>query len=246
MRQSRLVMGMPASVEVPHAADAGPLEQVFALWDSIDARFSTYKDDSEVSRLNRGELSEEEASPELREALALCERTRLESGGYFNARRPGGALDPSGVVKGWAIQRGAELLDSLGYADFYLEIGGDIQVRGRDGAGQDWRIGVRNPFNRDEVVKVLYPRGAGVATSGTAARGAHIYNPLDPSAPIAGIVSLSVVGPNVCEADRFATAAFAMGRDGILFVEDLPGIEGYLIDEEGIATMTSGFERYLS
>lgn len=236
---------MPATVEVVDG-DETSLSDVFVLWDAIDARFSTYKEDSEVSRLNRGELSKGALSPELHEVLALCEQTRAQTDGYFNLRRPDGLVDPSGVVKGWAIEKGAELLDRLGEKHFYLEIGGDIQVRGCDGAGDDWRIGVRNPFNRDEIVKVLYPRGAGIATSGTAARGAHIYNPLNPAAPVTGIVSLTVVGPDVCEADRFATAAFAMGREGIVFIENLPGFEGYAIDAHGVATMTGGLESYTS
>ena len=55
---------------------------------------------------------------------------------------------------------------------------------------------------------------------------------------------MTVIGPNVYEADRFATPAFAMGKKGIDFVENLPGLEGYMVDKDGIATMTSGFEKY--
>jgi FAD:protein FMN transferase len=245
MQQSRLVMGMPATVEVVGATEDA-FASVFELWENIDARFSTYKNDSEVSRFNRGELAQSEASDAFLEVLALCDRTKEESGGYFDARRPDGSLDPSGVVKGWAIKRAAQLLDAEGERDFYLEIGGDIQVRGHDAAGQDWRIGIRNPFDRTEVVKVLYPRGAGIATSGSAARGAHIYNPHDPADLLSDIVSATVIGPDVCEADRFATAVFAMGHKGIEFIETLLGFEGYQIDAQGIATMTSGLGQYLS
>jgi thiamine biosynthesis lipoprotein len=85
-----------------------------------------------------------------------------------------------------------------------------------------------------------------VATSGTYLRGAHIYNPHAPDAPAGDIVSLTVIGPNILEADRFATAAFAMGEGGIDFIERVDGLEGYQIDSEGMARMTSGLERYLS
>lgn len=246
MRKTRIVMGMPAAVELVGAKNDQPFEAVFALWDAYDERFSTYKETSETMRINRGEISPEHYSADMREVLALAERTKEESGGYFNARRPDGSLDPSGIVKGWAIQKAAELLMREGYGSFYLEIGGDIQTCGRGEQGEEWRVGVRNPFNRDEIVKVLYPHGHGVATSGTAARGAHIYNPLEPSRPIDDIASLTVLGPDICEADRFATAAFAMGRYGIVFIEELDGFEGYLIDAQGIATMTSGLDRFLA
>ena len=85
-----------------------------------------------------------------------------------------------------------------------------------------------------------------MATSGTYVRGQHIYNPKNSDQPVTGIVSLTVIGPDIYEADRFATAAFAMGPAGIIFIEQLAGFEGYMIDPNGLATYTSGFERYVS
>ena len=126
-----------------------------------------------------------------------------------------------------------------------LRIGGDIQVAGTNSQGQPWRVGIRNPFNPHEIVKVLAIGDCGVATSGTYIRGQHIYNPKSSGQPITEIVSLTVIGPNVYEADRFATAAFAMGRAGIFFIEQLEGLEGYMIDRHGQATLTSGFARYV-
>ena len=131
-----------------------------------------------------------------------------------------------------------------GLRNYYLDAGGDIQLAGtKDGA--PWRVGIRNPFNRAEHVKALAITDHGVATSGTAIRGQHIYNPYHAGQPIAEIVSMTVIGPDVYEADRFATAAFAMGRMGVAFIEGLDGFEGYMIDAQGIATYTSGFERYV-
>jgi FAD:protein FMN transferase len=171
----------------------------------------------------------------------LAEATRRAMGGYFDILYDG-VCDPSGIVKGWAIDRAAALLRARGLANFYIDAGGDIAVAGlHDGA--PWRVGIRNPFNRQQIVKALAVTDCGVATSGTAIRGQHIYNPLDPGAAIHDIVSLTVIGPNICDADRFATGAFAMGRAGIAFIEGLLGFEGYMIDAQGIATYTSGFER---
>jgi thiamine biosynthesis lipoprotein len=117
-------------------------------------------------------------------------------------------------------------------------------MNGTNAEGKEWSVGIRNPFNIQEIVKVVYPRGEGIATSGSYIRGDHIYNPHKPEEKIKEIVSITVIGPDVLEADRFATAAFAMGRQGIEFIEQLKGFEGYAINAEGIATMTNGFGAY--
>jgi thiamine biosynthesis lipoprotein len=243
VKQTRLLMGMPITVLAQDAgATQDDLDQVFDYFQSVDERFSTYTATSEVSRLNRGELAADQLSVDLREALALGEQTRRETHGYFDMLRDG-ICDPSGVVKGWAIQRASELLRARGCASFYIDAGGDIAVAGLlDGAL--WRVGIRNPFDRAQIVKALAITDCGVATSGTAVRGQHIYNPHDLATPLDEIVSLTVIGPNVCDADRFATGAFAMGRAGVRFIEDLPGFDAYMIDRHGMATYTSGFERY--
>ena len=179
----------------------------------------------------------------MRTIFALAEQTRRETRGYFDITRDG-IRDPSGIVKGWAIHNAARRLREAGYRDFYVDAGGDIEVSGtKDGAA--WRVGIRNPLNRQQNVKVLAVTDRGIATSGTAVRGQHIYNPHDRDRPLLNVLSLTVIGPNVYEADRFATAAFAMGQWGIRFIEELPGFEGYLIDAHARATSTSGFERYV-
>ena len=242
-------MGMPVTVAVAGEAARQDIEEIFAYFTSVDERFSTYKKDSEIMRINRGEVAPQEYSADMREIFALAEQTKQESDGYFDIKRPdlpgqaGGTLDPSGIVKGWAIRNAARLLREKGYQNFYVDAGGDIATEGTND-GADWSVGIRNPFQREEVIKTVYPRGAGVATSGTYIRGAHIYNPHEPEAPIRDIVSLTVIAPDVLEADRFATAAFSMGKQGIFFIESLPQCEGYLVDAAGTATMTTGFVRY--
>lgn len=195
-------------------------------------------------RINRGKVAERNYSPQMREVFALAEKTKKETDGYFDIKKPDGSLDPSGIVKGWAIERAAELLLAEGCKNFYVDAGGDIQSYGTNAEGGAWSVGIRNPFNINEIVKVVYPRGAGVATSGTYIRGQHIYDPHAPERALQDIVSLTVIGSGVLDADRFATGAFAMGRDGIDFIERLPGFEGYAIDSNGTATMTSGFAAY--
>jgi thiamine biosynthesis lipoprotein len=235
-------MGMPVTVEVVGAANLNPIESVFAYIADVDQLFSTYRQDSEIERINRGEVVWGDYSDDVREILELAEETRRQTDGYFDVRTPAGTLDPSGIVKGWAIRNAAALLVGSGAEHFFIEAGGDIQSRGMNPSGRPWSVGIRSPFNPHEIIKIVYPRGRGVATSGTYVRGQHIYNPRKPEDAIANIVSLTVIGPDILEADRFATAAFAMGRAGIAFIEAMPGLEGYLVHEDGHATMTSGFE----
>ncbi|MGH7250169.1 MAG: FAD:protein FMN transferase, partial [Minisyncoccia bacterium] len=164
---------------------------------------------------------------------------------YFDIKRPDGKYDPSGLVKGWAILKASEILKKEGYKDFYVDAGGDIEASGKNKEGKPWEIGIRNPFNTKEIVKKLSVENKGIATSGVYARGEHIYNPKNPNEKIENVASLTVIGSNVYEADRFATAAFAMGAKGIYFIENLPSFEGYMIDQNGIATFTSGFGKYV-
>lgn len=234
-------MGMPITVDVGDAPGEALVDRVFDYFAKIDHRFSTFRADSETSAINRGDIPVRDWSSQMRDVMALAEQTRNETGGYFDIRRPDGSLDPSGIVKGWAIRNAADIVRRDGVSDFFIEAGGDIQSSGRNASGRDWSVGIRNPFDADEIIKLVYPRGRGVATSGTYVRGQHIYNPHGHGGSITDIVSLTVIGPDVLEADRFATAAFAMGRDGILFLERTPGLEGYLVDSNRRATPTSGF-----
>lgn len=246
MKKTALIMGMPVTVHIPHAAEAeaaAAIDDTFAFFRKVDARYSTYKPDSEISRINAG-LPRSRWSREMKEVLRLCERTRKETGGFFDIMH-GGKRDPSGLVKGWAIKGAAGRLHKRGIDDFCLDAGGDFQADGLDARGERWKIGIRNPFKREEIVKVVTVSGEGVATSGTAVRGQHIYDPHSPDAAIEDIVSITVIGPDIYEADRFATAAFAMGREGIAFIGSLEGFEGYMIDKDAIATFTNGFERYV-
>jgi FAD:protein FMN transferase len=244
MKQTRLLMGMPITIEVVEPEGTPALfDQLFAYFAWVDDTFSTYKDASEIARLNRGELGVDATSDDVRLILALSEETKRATDGYFDIMRDG-HCDPSGIVKGWAIQRAADMLRERGHTNYYVEAGGDAQLAGRK-QGQPWKVGIRNPFNRAENVKVLELADCGIATSGTAVRGQHIYDPHHPETSPQGVVSLTVIGPNVYEADRFATAAFAMGWNGIRFLQRLPGFEAYQIDGNARATYTRGFERYV-
>ncbi len=248
MRETRTIMGMPITVEIvdPKASE-GIFDEVFSYFEYVDEKFSPYKEGSELSLLNSGAIAEDDRSEDMRLVLELAEETKRETGGYFDVRNREGLIDPSGLVKGWAIRNAARIIAERGYENFFVDAGGDVTVRGKSGQGQAWTIGIRNPFARDGIVKVvrLENRG-GIATSGTYVRGQHIWNPKDKSRLLTDLASVTVIGPDVYDADRFATAAFAMGREGANLIERLPGLEGYFIDKDGMATMTSGFEKYVA
>jgi thiamine biosynthesis lipoprotein len=251
--ETRLMWDMPITVALrrpaapPQSTQRGEMliSQVFAYFEYIDDKFSTFKPNSEISLINQGALNIDEASFDMRTVFTLAEELRQETNGYFNIAHAG-KIDPSGLVKGWALSNAAQLLRDAGCENFYVEAGGDFQAVGLNAEGRPWRVGIRSPFKMTEIVKILDIQDLGVATSGTYIRGQHIYNPVSGSLPDAEILSITVIGPDVYEADCYATAAFAMGRTGIEFIATLEGFEGVMMDRNGQATFTSGFKRYVN
>lgn len=243
--QTRIVMGMPVTVSIVGDGTDDLMDAVFNWFDEVDRRFSLYRADSEISRFNRRRVDAVDLSSDMKDVLAIAEKTRQESLGFFDAARPSGGCDPTGIVKGWAIEKASQLLEASGVQNYCINAGGDIQSSGFNGDGERWRVGISSPFRSGEIIKILEPGGAGVATSGTYVRGQHIWNPHAPGTTLSDIVSITVIGRDILEADRFATAAFAMGKDGVYFIEGMPGLEAYQIDRSGHATRTSAFDRYV-
>jgi thiamine biosynthesis lipoprotein len=244
-------MGMPITICLADKSGTkevkdNAIKKVFDYFSYIDEKFSTYKGGSEISRINRKEIKESDWSDDMKTVFALSEKTRMKTDGYFNILTPEGLYDPSGLVKGWSIYNAANILSELGFKNFYVEAGGDIEARGKNENGEVWSVGIRDPWSADKsrIIKTVFISGCGMATSGTYERGQHIYNPHVGRASLNDVVSISIIGPNVYEADRFATAAFAMGNEGINFIEQLDGFEGYSVDKKGIATETSGFKKF--
>ncbi len=243
MRKTANIMAMLVNIEVAerHAKEED-INEVFAFFHYIDKKFSTFKENSEISLINRGELSEENYSNDMKKILKLCDQTKKDTNGFFDINRKG-ILDPSGIVKGYAINEGANILLKKGYKNIYVEIAGDIQVYGVDKKGEDWKIGIQDPFNLNQIIKVVKLSDKGIATSGQYRNNGHIYNPKGDS--INGIESVTVIASNVYEADRFATAIFAMGeRYAFDFIVTLKNLECYIIRSDKTAVYTPGFSRY--
>ncbi len=250
MRRVETVMGTAISLEIrPPLVAPGVIDEVFAQLRDIDARFSTYRANSEVSRLIRGELSEEETSLDLRHVLAVCDHLAVATGGAFDARRhrADGRLDPSGFVKGWAIEESAWLIDSAGGRNYWINAGGDIIACGQAETGRPWRVGIRHPDQAEKIAAVLAVSDRAVTTSGTYERGEHITDPRSGAAP-AGLRSVTVVGPGLAFTDAYATAVFAMGLDGLGWLASNPATtdyDAYAITDDDRTVWTEGMERYL-
>lgn len=241
-------MGTAIGIEIRDPAIKRPaLDPVFDWFREVDERFSPYKPDSEVSRLIRGEIEEADVSALLADVLGLCEGLRTLTGGYFDIRghRPDGRPDPTGLVKGWSVERAASMLDLAGARDFTINAGGDVVARGEAEPGKAWRVGIRHPREADRVAAVLAVRDLAVATSGAYERGEHIVDPHTGVAP-GGLLSITVVGPSLTYADAFATAAFSMGRDGIAWVVGQAGYGAYAITADDRAIWTPVVGRLLT
>lgn len=237
-------MGMPVIINViDRNVTDEDIKEIFSYFDYIDNKFSTYKNNSEISRINRKEIEEKDFSNDMKTIFSLSKITKEETNGAFDINI-NGILDPSGIVKGYAILKGAQMLNKK-FKNIYLEIAGDIQVFGKNEKGKDWKIGIRNPFNKNEIIKVVNLSNRGIATSGNYERGKHIYN-LKNKNKTDDIASMTVVAKNIYDADRFATAAFAMGEKGIDFIASLKDTEGYMIKKDKTAIFTRGFENFLN
>ena len=254
VRRVESIMGTTVSVAVrPPLVALEALDAFFEQLRRADERFSPYRTDSEVSRLARGELAEADASPDLRHVLAACDHLAQVTDGAFDARRHrrDGRPDPSGYVKGWAVEEAAWGLDSVGAHNYWINAGGDIVARGEAGPGQPWRVGIRHPDQADKVAAVLAVSDRAIATSGDYERGDHIQDPRSASeagpgaAASAGLRSVTVVGPTMAFTDAYATAVFVMGIDGLRWLGARPDYEAYAITADGRAVWTPGMERYL-
>lgn len=243
------VMGMAVSIDIRDPDTAGAAVADVVTWlHHVDATFSTYIDDSVISRLGRGELDIADAPDEVREVLRLCEQIRVDTDGAFDVFEvpaPNGTtLDPSGLVKGWSIERAATILERWGCSNLCINAGGDIALRGRPSPDEPWQIGIRHPDDAQALATVLTASGPlAVATSATYERGAHIIDPRTRQ-PTTDLASVTVVGLDLTVADAYATALFVMGLDGLDWIASHPDYNAYMITHDAQTMWTPGFERY--
>lgn len=225
------------------AAVRTALADAVAALHRADEVFSTYRDDSQITRLARGELTVGQCDPEVAEVLELAAEAERVSDGWFSTSYAG-RLDPTGIVKGWAAERAARRLAAAGAGGVSVNGGGDVQLLGAPGPHRPWRIGVSDPLRPGRLAAVISAAGTeelAVATSGTAERGTHIVDPRTGRSAVTDLLAVTVVAPRLTWADCWATAAFAMGsRQALAWLEHLPDVEALLITAGDEVRCTGG------
>lgn len=244
------IMGLPVSIhlrgsDLDSARVNRHVAAVFADLRRADRVFSTYRQDSDLSRWERAALPLADADSALPAVLELCERARLRTEGWFDARRlpdprgDGLRYDPSGLVKGWAVQRAARHLTGLAEMGWCVNAGGDVLVHAP--AGQPpWRVGIEDPADPGRVLRIVEHTDGAVATSGRTHRGAHIVDPYTGRAATA-VRAVTVVGPDLMWADVYATAAAARGPGALAWLADVDDYEALLVDRVGTVHATPGW-----
>ncbi|HEX9189941.1 MAG TPA: FAD:protein FMN transferase [Vicinamibacteria bacterium] len=166
-------------------------------------------------------------------------------------------LDLSSIAKGYGVDQVAAVIRREGFADFIVEIGGEVHAAGSRRGGGPWRVGINRPradAAPDEIDRVVPLRDAALATSGDyrsffvrdGVRYSHVLDPRTGRPVANGVVSVSVLAPDCTLADGLATAVMVMGADaGIALLERLPEVEGLVVVEAKDGRLedrtTSGF-----
>lgn len=231
-------MGTVFTIDIRDAGDwTDAVGDVVAWLHHVDTTFSTYQAGSELSRIRRRELRVTDAHPDVAAVLELCVEIQARTGGAFNAM-VGGRLDPTGLVKGWAIEQASQKLRRRGALNHAVNGGGDVQLAGEATPNRLWNVGITDPHNRARVLRVVTGRDLAVATSGTAERGLHIVDPFT-DAPADRLASATVVGPSLTMADAYATAAFVMGAHALTWIDGVENYETLLVAADGTVSASS-------
>jgi thiamine biosynthesis lipoprotein len=246
----RPMWGTMIRIELRDALPTDAIEPVWQWFQRVDDIFSTWRDDSEISRLARGELELTSTSIEVREVLDLCARLKSTSRGAFDIAfaaaagdpdAPGRcAIDPTGVVKGWAVDRAGDLLGALGVTHAAINAGGDILVCG----DRPWRIGIQHPWERDKTAQIVALTNGAIATSGNYERGDHVVDART-GRPAVGLTAVSVIAPNLALADGYATAALALGTEGMGWLATRPDVVAVGITDDRRVVKTAGFDDHV-
>lgn len=211
------------------AAVEAALDAARACLDGLEQRFSHYRVDSDINLWSAGHEVSTEAAADIVHVLERCGALHADSEGVFRAKNPRtGALDTAGYVKGYAISRAVEVLRAHGLDSFILGIGGDAYCAGSE-SDLPWRVAIQDPRRRFAVLALVDACNQAVATSGTAERGDHIWN----RAAAGDLASFTVVGPEIAEADAYATVGFAMGEAGMAWVARHEGYRSIVVRRDG-------------
>jgi thiamine biosynthesis lipoprotein len=241
------IMGLPISIHLRgNGLRSGVADEriaaIFAELRRVDEVLSPYRDDSDLSRWDRGEVGLADADPMLAEVVRLCELAHERTEGWFDPRglpdpRDGHPrYDPSGLVKGWAVERAAGHLAGLAGTGWCVNAGGDVLVHSPDGQ-PPWRVGIEHPGNPARIMRVVERRSGAVATSGRTHRGSHIIDPYA-HRPAETVQAVTVTGPTLLWADVYATAAAARGKASLPWLEAIADYEALIVTSHGLLHTT--------
>ena len=223
-------MGTTASVHVNDviaSADFNTVvHEVRTELERLEGIFSVYRESSEISRINAGTLHHLDSSAEVIEVLDACSWLEQASQGAFSIRRSKTetAINPSGFVKGWAAERTVQIFTAAGLQHWYLGVGGDFVLRGGLDSATPWSIGIADPREPAQLVATVDAVNGAIATSGTAERGTHIWDPRS-GKPATEFLSVTVTGPSLTWADAYATTVFVMGEPGLQWIQQFDGYD---------------------
>lgn len=227
------------------------IAQACEILHEADRTFSLYKTESPLSQLARGQTRVSDCPPVVAEIWDACDEWEKRTDGWFSAMTPQNTFDPSGIVKTWAAKRAAEYILQAGIVDFTMNAGGDVWLSDELTTEQDWRIAISKPISIASpdhailtVIDLNDTEFRAMATSGSAERGNHIWNPKAPSKDSpTDLVQVSVVAKDLVTADVWATAAFAAGTRGIPLLKAVEGIEALFILANGDLAATDNFQK---
>lgn len=241
------VMGMPISIDIrdrtarTHRDEVDELlDSCFATLHEADDVFSLWRPGTPMARLSAREAALTEMPSDVLAVLRLCVRNSTRTGGLFTARRPDGRVDPTGLVKGWAVARVGRRLLNAGIRHWCINAAGDVLVHGQARPGEGWAVGVADPTHPGRLLDTVTLTTGAVATSGSAERGRHIWDPVA-GGRAHGILAATVVGRDLVRADVMATAAVARGAGACTWLETIRGVEGLVVHDDGTVEATSGW-----
>lgn len=235
MKKISAHMGMPISIDIPNQKNLAIFDDLFAICEDTDQRFSPYKVTSELQKLWRGQIKERDTSEDMKFIISECDKYEQLTNGYFSARFAG-TFNPTGYVKAWAIQRMVDHLATKKIGTYLINAGGDIAAH--SDSSHRWNIAIANPFNTSQPIAELTVDNLSIATSGTYEKGSHIYDP-HTRMPIDSLASVTIFGPCIITADVFATAAFAMGDKANEFIKKQRHYQAIIVDKSGNVLTTA-------
>lgn len=176
----------------------------------------------------------------------------LSKVGYENFSLTGSSedfdIDPGAVAKGYAADRVRDLFIEQGIDKAIIDLGGNVVLIG------EYSVGIRDPFNPDNLYAKIMLKDKSAVTSGAyqryfeynGKRYHHIIDPRTGKCAESGLASVTVISESSMEADALSTAIYVMGEDGLSLCEKFPGTDALLITEKGDVITTKGFEEKYS